>query len=423
MYLAWFGLIVEIFFFSIISPLITNTELTAIFFIGINIFLVLITISKYPAFFRNMFYFAFFFRLIAMFWDVYATNIFRLPNSGGDSEGFFSSAVIIASNLQYISDNIYGGLYAKVLGIIFAFTVPERLVGQYINVLLGLTTVVLLYKTLKLLQIDPKIIKRSIAIIAFFPNAIIFSGFFLREYMVTMFAMCSIYYFVTWYIGKNVKSILFSILFLLIASTFHSGVIGIIMGYAFFYMFYNHQLRKFSFGYKTVGIFVFFLGMGIVVVSEFSNVFLAKFAALDEIEDIYATGSKSRGSSAYLSGLEIKSLTDLVLFGPIKMFYFLTSPLPTDWRGLGDMVAFCIDGLLYFWIIWYSIINIKTIKKNYLAIGLVIMLLSTSFIFGIGTSNAGTAMRHRHKILPEIILLYAVVSSAKLGNIHNKFKY
>lgn len=40
------------------------------------------------------------------------------------------------------------------------------------------------------------------------------------------------------------------------------------------------------------------------------------------------------------------------------------------------------------------------IKNNNLLINIVLILLLTIFIFGIGVQNAGTAMRHRQKILP-----------------------
>lgn len=204
-----------------------------------------------------------------------------------------------------------------------------------------------------------------------------------------------------------------SVLYLLFASAFHAGVIGILIGYMFFYMFYDHNIRKFSFSYQSVLIFLTFIIVGFIV-SQYSGTFLGKFGNVAAADDVYAQANASRGESAYLPGMEIKSLVDMILYGPIKMFYFLASPLPMNWRGFNDIFAFLIDSSIYIWILLFTVLNLKYVKKKALAIGIIVILLTTSFIFGIGVSNAGTAMRHRQKIFPIVILLYAIVADGKM---------
>ena len=413
MLLAWIGLLIEILIFTIIRPAVNDYEVVSMCFIGVNSVLVLIGIWLHSKEIRVLLFFAYIFRMVVMFWDIYGRKIFIFPNSGGDSEGYMISAAAIATNFKLLSTTVFGGFYAKFLGIIFAFTGQERLVAQYINVLLGLTTVVILYKTLLLLHVEGKVLKRCIALIAFFPNTIIFSGILLRECITTTFVTLSVYFFIKWYTSKSYRSMFGSVVFLLMASAFHAGVIGILIGYMFFYMFYNHRIRKFSFSYKTILIFLTFIVVGFVV-TQYSGTFLGKFGNVQEADDVYAQANASRGQSAYLASMEIKSTADMILYGPIKMIYFLSSPLPMNWRGFNDIIIFLIDSSIYIWILLLAGLNLKYVKKKSLTIGIIVILLTTSFIFGIGVSNAGTAMRHRQKIFPIIVILYAVVADAKM---------
>src|SRR5699024_9385267 len=102
-----------------------------------------------------------------------------------------------------------------------------RVVGQYLNVLLGISTVFVIYKTLENLEINPKVIQIVILIASFFPNSIIFSGIFLREIFPTFFVSVSLYFFIKWFRRAHTKNMLLAFLFLGLASSFHSGVIGI----------------------------------------------------------------------------------------------------------------------------------------------------------------------------------------------------
>ncbi len=414
--IAWLGLFVEIITFSLIKPFISDFEVAAFLLIGINLLFVVIGISKYGKRMSGLFYSAFIIRMLAMFWDIYFRSIFTFPGSGADSEGYLLAASRIASDISIIKSNIYGGFYSKILGVLFYITAPERLLGQYVNVLLGLTIIIITYKTLTLLDINERAKKLSTFLICFFPNAIIHSGILLRENFIAFFVVVSFYFFIKWFkYGLN-EYIFYSITFILLASIFHSGVIGIIVGYAFMYMFYKHKTNEFKFNKKTIFIFIFFLIISYFVYVNYSDVFMAKFKIVEEMEDVYNVANSRRGGSAYLMGLKIDSWWKMILFSPIKMFYFLTSPLPMDWRGLNDIIAFFIDSIVYLFLFYFFLRNFKKCKtKKPLIVGIAIMLLVPIFVFGVGVTNAGTAMRHRHKIFPIIIVLFAMVYDVKMS--------
>ena len=74
-----------------------------------------------------------------------------------------------------------------------------------------------------------------------------------------------------------------------------------------------------------------------------------------------------------------------------------------------------MDSIIYLILIYYISINFKKyVSKSPLAISIFIMILIVSIIFGIGVANAGTAMRHRQKIFPIFIILYAIISDFKI---------
>jgi len=191
MLIAWTILVIELLIFFILKPVVENYELFSLILILINIPFVFYMIAKYQKKIFVILFLGFFIRLMFMFWDVYGKSIFELPHSGGDSERFLATSMEISKNLSLIDGQVYGGLYSKIMGVVFFFGPLDRMVGQYINVLLGITTIVLVWKILKELNLDLKIRIVGLAIITFFPSAIIFSSIFLRESLVSFLVVFS----------------------------------------------------------------------------------------------------------------------------------------------------------------------------------------------------------------------------------------
>jgi len=410
MLLVWIGLIVEVIFFNVLKSFIHDTEVAAICLISINILILLIAIGKYKRGLREIFFSAYSLRVAAMFWDVYGRNIYSLPHSGNDSEGFLYAATLVANDLSLIKGDIYGDIYTKILGILFYLTSTERLIGQYLNVLLGISTIAIIYRILSLLEINEKTMMLSIILISFFPHGIIFSAILLRENFITMFVAASLYYFIKWCKqGRFIFSIL-SFLSLAAASWFHSGVIGLAVGYAFIYMFYDRKTDKLSFELKTVLVFIAIILSGVFVFTQLSDVFLGKFDNIDSLNDVVSATDGRAGGSSYLTGFKANSSWQLIYVAPVMMFYFLVSPLPMNWRGINDIISFFADSIIYFILLVYSIRNgRKYISKSPILIGILIMILVVVFIFGIGVQNAGTALRHRHKIFNIIVVFFALI--------------
>ena len=222
------------------------------------------------------------------------------------------------------------------------------MIGQYINVLLGVSIIISLYNILKTLNISEKTIDIAITLIALFPNAVIMSAILLRENLIVLFALLSFLYFVKWYKNGGILNVLFSTLFLLSSASFHAGIVGIGLGYAGMYLFYRRKENKIAFDRKTLIYFAVLTIFAGYIYFNYSDVFLAKFSNINGLADLYRELSTGRGGSRYLKDLQVDSFLELIIYLPVKMLFFLISPLPMDWRGLQDILAFMMDSVSMF---------------------------------------------------------------------------
>ena len=91
--------------------------------------------SRHPWEVRRALSFAYVWRIFFLYFDIYGSGLYVLPNSGGDSIGFYNGA------LRYMR---YGGstrgLFPKVMGTVFRIVGPNRLFGQYLLLLCSMVT-------------------------------------------------------------------------------------------------------------------------------------------------------------------------------------------------------------------------------------------------------------------------------------------
>lgn len=409
MIITWVAFLLQLLLLSLVKSFFIELDVVVVYIIGLTSVFVVIRILRSSRSIQPYLLIGYILRLFSLFWDVYFRHIYVLPHSGGDSEGFFNSAVLIASNPSLLKEAIYGGYYSKMVGIMYSITGPDRLLGQFLNVLFGMSIMFIVLKILTILEIDSKVQKTIVVLVSLFPHSIIFSGIFLRENVITMLVIASAYFLIRWTLMNSPVDAVIAVLLLLIASSFHAGVIGLLAGYTFLYMFYSPKSKAFTFRPRTVSAFLLMMLASMVVYLQFGHVFLAKFQTVEDIAGIYGVASSSRGGSAYLTSLKINSIWQLFVYAPIKMIYFLVVPLPHHWRGFNDLMSFCLDGAVYLYFLIYFIKQRRVIARTPLAIGLTIALLGAIFVFGVAVSNAGTALRHRHKIYPVFLVLIALI--------------
>ncbi len=364
--------------------------------------------------FRNVIFVGFAIRVLILFADYY--DWFFILNSGADTEMFHN---VSKKNVELYQE-VYRGNYTVYLTYIYRLTNCSRLIAQFINVLLGMGVIFCVQKILRELNVTSKNLFYGTLIVTFLPNLNILSAILLREAWIEFFVALSLLFFVRWFLRGGGLNIVGSIASVLIASTMHAGVIGVILGYTVAFILYNPDSQRVTISKNTI-ISLIFLAAISAGASSYMGLFTGKFAEYENINDIVEVTNKTNGGgSDYLKWINSNSVAMSLMFAPLKMFYFLFSPLPTEWRGPNDLIGFMVDGGIYMYMFYTMWRNraAGAINRNF-KIFLLTSIMVVTFIFAYGTTNAGTAFRHRNKIVSLVVVAFAI-SSVKSNEYESK---
>lgn len=386
-----------------------DLQILSTLLITFNSIVYLFAIRKYAR--NNIEYlillFAYFIRMILLYFDFYGRELFVLPNSGLDSEMYHRNGINVSQGL----DEGRGGYYSILVGYIYYFFGEQRILAQYLNVLLGVFTIIFIKKILETLNINKSIVLLLILTISFLPNLVVMNAILLRESLIIFLITTSLYYFIKWWESDSLIYLFFLTLLPLLASLFHSGSIAIVMGYILIIIFYNKKRNIYDINYRTVLYGFVFIALFYLINNLYSEILFSKFSRVSSISDISATAEVyTTGGSAYLQNVKADNIFMILLLTPIRMLYFIASPLPWDWRGVQDVFAFAFSGLFYIVTLIYAIKALKIKDRQYksLLIGLLIMSFVTMMFFSWGVSNSGTALRHREKFISIYVILLGV---------------
>ena len=176
----WLTFTISILILGFLNSLIGATSSLGMIFVLLHITITSVILMSYKSKLKVIFLSAFIARVVVMFWDLLARTIFILPNSGADSEMFYDASLAISKDLSLVGNTI-GGVFSDIMGILFRFIGDQRVVGQYVNVLFGISIIFIIYKILVLLEIDKKTEYLVLITASFFPNSIIMSAILLRS--------------------------------------------------------------------------------------------------------------------------------------------------------------------------------------------------------------------------------------------------
>ena len=373
---------------------------------------------------RKILYLSFFLRLIFTLVHTYA---FRLPDSYADAFVFERLAWELAKSWLNggITPNIGGSyIYSVLVAPVYYLFGRQPLLIQFVNVILGVLIVLMVYKLTFLITESMRSAYIASFIAAVFPTMNLYSAIILRENFVVFFSVLSVYYFIKWMKEPLFKYIILSFIPLLIGSLLHNGVVFIGAVYLFFYFIYDPRNKNYSFTIQSIfglvlGVFaaVFFYNfMMLKLPSDVSMVFSAEYLG-------NVAASRAAGRTMYLQGMQPGSFVDLIIQTPIRIVYFLFSPFPWMIGSFNDLFAL-LDAFLYFILAIYSYKTLKEIKIGNKALALSLFLIIIIFVsvFAWGTSNFGTALRHRHKMVWLFIsIASSEIAKSKIGRIW--FKY
>lgn len=364
-------------------------------------------------FYRLVLFLSYVCRVAVLWWDRYGGSILVLPNVGGDSDDVHVRALLALAS----KDNAESvEIYPRIVAWLYRLFGPQRMLVQHFNVLLSIAAIIITVHLLRELEVKEAIIRRLIPIAALFPQGIILSSLLLRESIIVFFLILSLAHYFRWYLGKGSWHAVVATCSLLCAALLHSGVIVVIIVYFLMFVFYDPNSGRFRATPASLltAVAALLVSLGVVIDKRIASLLLGKFMT----RDIYSAVNYSSGGSAYLKGVTVSSFTDVILYAPIKLCYFMLAPMPWDWRGLMDLLTFCIDSSVYLLGAILIVTKIRYVMRDqWLALSLSVIILSLALTYSLGTNNAGTAARHRNKIMLGYLSLAAIVTDRRTDNL------
>lgn len=411
--IIWLVALFYIIFSFLFQHYMTDTDyLTFTFILFTVIFLFFILLMNYTKF-AVVIYTSFIIRIGMMFLDVQEDGTI-IPHSGDDTENFYSTAVEISGNPSLLQSEIYGGVYSKLLGLLFHLYGDDRILAQFLNILITITAILIMIHIFRMLDISYKVQWVLVALLSYFPHSLIFSSILLRESLISISIVLSLYFFARWYKSRERSSALFSVIFILIGGSFHTAVMGILIGYIFGFIFHRHDTRNFKFSVESLVPFSLF-----AVIVTYMLIFpsvVADLPIFNKVDQVFNEGgglyeavASASGGSAYLTGLEVHNLFEMMLYSPIKLIYFITSPMPWNINSLNELIAFLFDGVFYLLTLIIFLKNHRVIREKPILTILSLSLIAGWFIFGLVISNAGTGLRHRFKFFYIVVLILGLI--------------
>ena len=263
---------------------------------------------------------------------------------------------------------------------------------------------------------DTQITKCAAMWMALFPNLIRFSSYFAnREPMLMLFMLLYLKYSYRYYEDCKLGSLLLSILFLIPAMILHTSMIAMMALTVLIIL-----TRKSRIASSKIGILAkIVLAAGMVMVFAYmlvNDIGTEKFGVSGGVElsiaGISRVGNMSaQGRAAYLQGFTSKNPWMLLLYLPVRIVYFLFTPFVWMVSEAVDLLGL-FDALLYMFLTVYVFKKMRAQRRtpeksraDRFVILLLLLLIIMVTMFAAVTSNYGTAIRHRCKLFPIILLI------------------
>jgi 4-amino-4-deoxy-L-arabinose transferase-like glycosyltransferase len=263
-----------------------------------------------------------------------------------------------------------------------------------------------------------KAARLTASIAAFYPFAAFNSAIPLREEFSILFFVFGLYFFTKWARAGGGAGILLALAGFACASMIHPGWSAAFLGVGAYAA--SILVQIFAQGLKTktikrrniraAGNSLAVLAVAIISIVITGGVQLGKgIGVLTEEFDLVSTiegrfGSDPSGGSAYPALIATGDPYAQPWLIPSRMIYFVFSPFPWDIRSPVHLLGL-VSSLLYLVLCWRIYRAFPRLRERPECVAMLFMLFALVFVFAVGTTNIGTAIRHRTKLLVLFLLL------------------
>jgi hypothetical protein len=348
---------------------------------------------------------AFLFRLTLLFVEM---NYFELPDSGKDDRRFERLAWEWSNVKNVPSDQFAesgAGTFVKIGSVLYSVFGRVPALWSIIIVLLSTATVYNIYKATLLLWNDKAQAIRVAWFAALFPEFAELSAVILREVPIHFFLSLAVIALIRFWKYKRKASAVYFVIYTGFCIMFHTAMIAVLLGFGIGVFMISQEGKKKS---SFVKVMVFALVVGGLVLVNYTGFGLSKFGG--SFENAFDTFESSEahevtGTAGYPEWLKIRNGVSDTWKLPVRYAAFLFSPVIPFMIKKASHLAGIIDASLYLLMAYSYYKNRNIIKENKAAYLILIISMALAFTFSLGVSNFGTAIRHRAKLLPLVLVL------------------
>ena len=258
-----------------------------------------------------------------------------------------------------------------------------------------------------------RVARRVAVFLSLFPSLIRFSSSFAsRETLFVFLVIVSVRHMLTYYERGSLLHAFLGLVAVLCACIVHTSAV------LFFALFLFLVVDKSSLdagmrllmgtlgtvGVAAIGLLLVRNGIGV------EKLYLDRGENLLETAN-WISNASAEGRAAYLVGAQSSNPLMFVMLLPVRMAFFLYAPFVWMIRTGLDVLG-CFDGLLYLWTTISCVSHARSILgrqmlsvQDKFVFCLAVILVGLIMMFSVGTSNYGTALRHRAKLIMLISLV------------------
>ncbi len=324
---------------------------------------------------------------------------FPLPDSGADAASFQRVAQEIARSdwswqsiepSSYFISGVLGGVY-RLAGT------SNMIVGQAVSVAVGTWVIVVAARLAQALWNNARTERRVAWAVALFPTLVLYSALPMREVYVALAVtgalLCATRALVT---GRS-SHLVVAVASFVVAIFFHGGVVTGVLALA----------AVVAVSWVQVGVAIRLI---VVAVGMFTFLVwdpdvpkigtLASAVTSDVALSMLSSGA--RGDAAFPDLVTTQSGVMAVVMFPVRVLYFLAAPFPWDVRSTGHMLGL-LDGGAHLLLLAQCVRGRRKMFERVPAMSALVVIGALVVTFAVGTSNFGTAIRHRAKFSPAIL--------------------
>ena len=346
--------------------------------------------------------------------------VFPLPDSQFDARTFEHVAWLWARDGRFFDDFTTGSyLYSWLSSGIYLIFGRDPFLLHVINSYYGTLAIYFVMRSGQLLLPRTRLDRAVGWALAFYPSVVLYSVLTMREAPMVLTLSISIYLLLSWVTTRRIVSGLGAVAFVIVAQLFHAGMIGATLAVLLIYSRFSLQSITVRDNLRPVALFGLIAAtIGVLQFSLRTGVGLEKvWSLLREFDIETITGWQSysaRGRGAYLTTVEMNGWLDLVWNIPLRILFFLGTPFIWMASQFRDFLGL-LDALILLYMALRITLDIRQRRLltigTYLSVALVVAAIVS--VFALGTSNYGTAFRHRAKVFPWLLLLYLYGTSIR----------